>query len=87
MTRLQKRLEELELIQNNTKLLNELLSHYKPDTGGEQEKLLIMVHTVLNFRLRMRLCRCNSQNECFMGYNEALTESCNHLLARNVFAL
>ena len=74
MTRLQKRLEELELIQNNTKLLNELLSHYKPDTGGEQEKLLIMVHTVLNFRLRMRLCRCNSRNECFMGYNEALAE-------------
>ena len=48
MTRLQKRLEELELIQNNTKLLNELLSHYKPDAGREQEKLLIMVHTVLN---------------------------------------
>ena len=48
MTRLQKRLDELELIQNNTKLLSELLSHYKPDTGGEQEKLLIMVCTVHN---------------------------------------
>ena len=46
MTRLQKRLDELELIQNNTKLLSELLSHYKPDTGGEHEKLLIMVCTV-----------------------------------------
>lgn len=44
MSRLQKRLEELELIQNNTKLLNELLSHYNPETGGEQERLLIKVH-------------------------------------------
>jgi len=65
MTRLQKRLDELELIQNNTKLLSELLSHYKPDTGGEQEKLLIMVCTAHNRPLRVRLrrwlvYRCNN---------------------------
>ncbi len=43
MQRLQKRLEELELIQNNIKLLSELLSHYNSQSG-EHEKALIKVH-------------------------------------------
>jgi len=34
MHKLQQRLEDVDLIQNNVKLLNELLSHYK-DTSGE----------------------------------------------------
>ena len=42
MQKLQKRLEELELVQNNVKLLSELLSHFKADSG-EQEKALIDV--------------------------------------------
>lgn len=45
MERLKKRLEELELIQNNTKLLGELLAHYKPEGGSEEERALIKVHT------------------------------------------
>ena len=44
MQKLQKRLDELELVQNNVKLLSELLSHYKPE-AGEQERLLIDVST------------------------------------------
>ena len=43
MQKLQKRLDELEHIQNNVKLFSELLSHFKPETGGEQEKQLITV--------------------------------------------
>ncbi len=43
MERLKKRLGELELIQNNTKLLNELLSHYKPESGSEEDRGLIKV--------------------------------------------
>lgn len=42
MQRLQKRLEELELIQNNIKLLTELLAHYSSQSG-EHEKSLIKV--------------------------------------------
>ena len=46
MERLKQRLDELELIQNNIKLLNELLSHYRPDSR-EDEKLLIKVCNIL----------------------------------------
>ena len=49
MQRLKKRLEELELIQNNIKLMNELLSHYKPDTGEQEKQLLeviLLEHTL-----------------------------------------
>ena len=42
MQKLQKRLEDVELIQNNVKLLNELLSHLKEDSA-EVEKQLINV--------------------------------------------
>ena len=42
MQRLQKRLGELELIQNNMKLLSELLAHYS-SASGEQETSLIKV--------------------------------------------
>lgn len=51
MQKLQKRLDELELVQNNVKLLNELLSHYKSDSG-EQERLLIDV-SVCEFLLSL----------------------------------
>ena len=44
MQKLQKRLDELELVQNNVKLLSELLSHYRADSGN-QERLLIDVST------------------------------------------
>ena len=40
MQKLQKRLEELELVQNNVKLLNELLSHYKSDSGADERALI-----------------------------------------------
>ena len=40
MQKLQKRLEELELVQNNVKLLSELLSHYKPDSGQDERALI-----------------------------------------------
>lgn len=42
MQKLQQRIEEVELIQNNVKLLNELLVHFK-ESSGEQEKQLIEV--------------------------------------------
>lgn len=42
MDKLKKRLDDLELIQNNIKLLNELLSHYRPESS-EHEKQLIQV--------------------------------------------
>lgn len=42
MERMKRRLDELELVQNNVKLMNELLSHYKSDSG-EEEKLLLKV--------------------------------------------
>ena len=42
MQKVQQRLEDVELIQNNVKLLSELLSHYK-DTSGEGERQLIDV--------------------------------------------
>lgn len=42
MDRLRKKLEELEMIQNNIKLLSELLSHYNP-ASGDTEKLLMKV--------------------------------------------
>lgn len=52
MQRLKKRLEELELIQNNIKLMNELLSHYKPDTGEQEKQLLevILIEHALSLR-------------------------------------
>lgn len=40
MDRLKRRLDELELVQNNVKLMNELLSHYKPESGLEEKQLL-----------------------------------------------
>ena len=43
MERLKRRLGELELVQNNIKLMNELLSHYKPGTSGTEEKQLLEV--------------------------------------------
>ena len=49
MQKLQKRLDELELVQNNVKLLSELLSHYKPE-AGEQERLLIDVSQTISNR-------------------------------------
>ena len=42
MQKLQKRMEDVELIQNNVKLLNELLTHMQDDSG-EQERLLVEV--------------------------------------------
>ena len=42
MQKLQKRMEDVELIQNNVKLLNELLTHMQNDSG-EQERLLVEV--------------------------------------------
>ena len=46
MQKLQKRLDELELVQNNVKLLSELLSHYRADSGS-QERSLIDVSTCI----------------------------------------
>ena len=40
METMQRRLDELELIQNNVRLMNELLSHYKPDSGDQERQLL-----------------------------------------------
>lgn len=47
MEKLKKRLDDLELINNNVKLLNEMLSHYKPD-AAEHEKQIIEVSYPLN---------------------------------------
>ena len=43
MEKLKKRLDDLELINNNIKLLNEMLCHYKPDIAAEHEKQIIEV--------------------------------------------
>lgn len=40
MDRLKKKLEELDMIQNNIKLLNELLAHYNPDSGETEKQLM-----------------------------------------------
>ena len=40
MDKLKKKLEELDMIQNNIKLLNELLAHYKPDSGETERQLM-----------------------------------------------
>ncbi len=45
MERLKKRLDELELVQNNIRLLGELLAHFKPDSGSEDERSLIRVRS------------------------------------------
>ena len=45
MERMKRRLDELELVQNNIKLMNELLSHYKSNSGT-QERLLLEVYTL-----------------------------------------
>ena len=42
---MKRRLDELEVVQNNVRLMNELLSHFKPDSG-EEERQLLKVHTV-----------------------------------------
>jgi hypothetical protein len=42
MQKMQKRMDDVELIQNNVKLLNELLIHLKEESG-EQERLLAEV--------------------------------------------
>ncbi len=42
MEKLKKRLDDLELIANNIKLLNEMLSHYKEDSA-DHEKAIIEV--------------------------------------------
>ena len=40
MDKLKKRLDELETIQNNIRLLTELLAHYKPDSGDGEKALM-----------------------------------------------
>ena len=47
MEKLKKRLDDLELINNNVKLLNEMLSHFKPD-APEHEKQIIEVQYSLS---------------------------------------
>lgn len=60
MEKLQKRLEQLELISNNTKLLSELLAHYGA-ASGEQEKLLMKeLHSSLD-KMRPNLFRMASE--------------------------
>ena len=46
MEKLKKRLDELDTIQNNVKLLTELLAHYKPDSG-DGEKALMQVRDLI----------------------------------------
>ena len=40
MERMKRRLDELELIQNNVRLMNELLSHFRPESGEDERQLL-----------------------------------------------
>ena len=47
MEKLKKRLEDLDLINNNIKLLNEMLSHYKEDSA-EHEKTIIEVSKIVS---------------------------------------
>ena len=49
MERVKRRLDELELVQNNIKLMNELMSHYRPESG-EEEKLLLQVLIYIHVR-------------------------------------
>ena len=51
MDKLKKRLDDLEVINNNIKLLNEMLSHYKPDSP-EYEGELIKVRRIKKKRRR-----------------------------------
>ena len=40
MDKLKKRLDDLELIRNNIKLLSELLSHYRPESSDHEKQLI-----------------------------------------------
>ncbi len=57
MQKLQQRLEDVELIQNNVKLLNELLSHWK-DTSGDTERQLIDVRRLVGVIMSVCVCVC-----------------------------
>ena len=45
MEKLKKRLDDLELISNNIKLLNEMLSHYKEDAAEHEKAIIEVRHT------------------------------------------
>jgi len=47
MDKLKKKLEELDMIQNNIKLLNELLAHYKADSGETERQLMKVYHLLV----------------------------------------
>ncbi|XP_064406419.1 ADP-ribosylation factor-binding protein GGA1-like [Halichondria panicea] len=59
MQRLQKRLEELELIQNNIKLLTELLAHYSSQSGEHEKSLIKELYRSLD-KMRPNLMRMAS---------------------------
>ena len=68
MEKLKKRLDDLELINNNVKLLNEMLSHFKPD-APEHEKQIIEVHNTLSFVLFL-LFFCHSPPSLSLFLND-----------------
>eukprot|EP00731_Ephydatia_muelleri_P029239 Em0020g883a len=47
MDKLKKRLDELDTIQNNIRLLTELLAHYKPDSGDGEKALMQELYSSL----------------------------------------
>ena len=62
MDKLKKKLEELDMIQNNIRLLNELLAHYKADSGETERQLMKVSYHVL-------VIVCNS---CCKNLSEAI---------------
>ena len=63
MERMKRRLDELELVQNNIKLMNELMSHYKPNSGDQEKQLLLVdppLHSTFTVCIHM-------SSMCFSG--------------------
>jgi ADP-ribosylation factor-binding protein GGA len=60
MEKLQKRLDELELINNNVKLLNEMLSHYKPGAAQHEKQIIDELYGSVE-KMRPQLFRMASE--------------------------
>ncbi|XP_019853542.1 PREDICTED: ADP-ribosylation factor-binding protein GGA1-like [Amphimedon queenslandica] len=60
MEKLKKRLDDLELINNNVKLLNEMLSHFKPDAPEHEKQIIEELHSSVE-KMRPQLFRMASE--------------------------
>ncbi|XP_065900010.1 ADP-ribosylation factor-binding protein GGA3-like isoform X2 [Dysidea avara] len=72
MDKLKKKLEELDMIQNNIKLLNELLAHYKPDSGETERQLMKELYDQLDKQKTKLFKMANNVGKAEEGMAEVL---------------